>query len=58
LWYRSGGKRGAPLEDQELIEFCFAIGRLPDELDECDETWVNTMIAVHQTKLRASNPKR
>lgn len=57
-WYRSGGKTGVPLAGQAIIELAFALGKMPDEIEACDETWVNKMLASMQAKNEAARKKR
>ena len=52
-WYRSGGTRGRPLEDQALIELAFALGKMPDELEASDPVWLNKMLAALNARIAA-----
>jgi hypothetical protein len=56
-WYRSGGKRGLPMEGQELVDLGFALGMMPDQILESDDTWVNKMLAANYARVKARLPQ-
>jgi hypothetical protein len=53
-YYKSGGARGLPLEDQWLIDLGFQLGMMPDQILESDSTWVSRMWTAHVARLEAS----
>jgi hypothetical protein len=53
-WYRSGGKSGKPLDGQAIIELAFELGKMPDEITRCDQTWVNKMLAARAARIEAN----
>jgi hypothetical protein len=40
-----------------LIELAFTLGRMPDELENCDEVWLNRMLVAQQARILAQRKK-